>query len=271
MQYSESPVLPLGRRTVFQALKFIMPMVILAAAAFALLHRVNQANQTMLPMALTLATAAGMGVVSGISTRWALRHRAGLVRASVAVAEAVIGLEILGLITFGRAGLNLLSGPRTEIDWTGLGQIVVGASTALLALRAWHTRALQVPNSIMHEEHHSDPVVIPVPEPRISVTPQPRVSRPTRSRSGLHLPVLPRTGLHVPGFPRLTSWPARLSWRRRSQVRMNGHEEHRCPYCLDPIERKDRRGIKICPICHTWHHADCWALTGMCQVPHHHA
>src|SRR5574341_1805112 len=98
---TESPILPLGRRTVFQALKFIMPMVILAAAALALMHRVNQVNQTMHPIVLTFATAAGMGVVSGITTRWALRQRAWFARVVVAVAEVVIGLEILGLITFG--------------------------------------------------------------------------------------------------------------------------------------------------------------------------
>jgi hypothetical protein len=23
-----------------------------------------------------------------------------------------------------------------------------------------------------------------------------------------------------------------------------------------------------CEICHTLHHADCWAITGACQVPH---
>jgi hypothetical protein len=23
-----------------------------------------------------------------------------------------------------------------------------------------------------------------------------------------------------------------------------------------------------CKICHTLHHADCWAVTGACQIPH---
>lgn len=267
---TESPILPLGRRTVFQALKFIMPMVILAAAALALMHRVNQVNQTMHPIVLTFATAASMGVVSGISTRWALRQRAWLARVVVAIAAVVIGLEILGLLTFGRAGLDMLSGPRTEIDWIGFGQISAGALTALMVLRAWHARASQVSDTIIQGERHLDPLVVPAPEPRISVTPQPRVSHPTRSRLGLRWPVHLRPRLGVPRFPRLTTWPS-LTWGRRSQVRMNGDEQHRCPYCLDLIERRDRRGVKICPICHTWHHADCWSLTGMCQIPHHHA
>jgi hypothetical protein len=45
-------------------------------------------------------------------------------------------------------------------------------------------------------------------------------------------------------------------------------EEHRCPYCLDAVARTDPRGVKECEVCHTLHHADCWAITGICQVPH---
>ena len=55
-----------------------------------------------------------------------------------------------------------------------------------------------------------------------------------------------------------------------SSVRLVGAEEHRCPYCLEAVTRNDPRGIRICPICHTHHHADCWAVTGTCQVPHYH-
>ena len=53
-----------------------------------------------------------------------------------------------------------------------------------------------------------------------------------------------------------------------SPVRLVGETEHRCPYCLEVVVRNDPRGVTVCPICHTRHHADCWAVTGMCQVPH---
>ena len=55
-----------------------------------------------------------------------------------------------------------------------------------------------------------------------------------------------------------------------SPVHLVGEEEHRCPYCLELVTKNDPRGITVCPICHTQHHADCWALTGVCQVPHYH-
>ena len=56
--------------------------------------------------------------------------------------------------------------------------------------------------------------------------------------------------------------------RSRPKVMLSSEEEHRCPYCLELIEPDDPRGVVECEICHTLHHADCWAITGACQVPH---
>jgi hypothetical protein len=61
----------------------------------------------------------------------------------------------------------------------------------------------------------------------------------------------------------------RLVWlRRKPHIHLSAAEDHRCPYCLEPVIRDDPRGIKVCEKCHTLHHADCWAVTGTCQVPH---
>ena len=69
-------------------------------------------------------------------------------------------------------------------------------------------------------------------------------------------------------------WPA-LTFRRprpaknNSQVKVTGNAQDRCPYCLDVVEKKDPRGVVVCEICGTPHHADCWeAGGGKCQVPH---
>lgn len=89
-----------------------------------------------------------------------------------------------------------------------------------------------------------------------------------RSRQALRLRVKPSS--RQVSFP-----PARFRMPAKpnaaSLVQLVGVEEHRCPYCLELVEPKDPRGIKICPECHTYHHADCWTVTGACQVPHHHA
>lgn len=56
--------------------------------------------------------------------------------------------------------------------------------------------------------------------------------------------------------------------KKKPEVSLIGAEEHRCPYCLEVVEPNDPRGIVICSICGTYHHADCWEVTGTCQVPH---
>jgi ribosomal protein L37AE/L43A len=57
--------------------------------------------------------------------------------------------------------------------------------------------------------------------------------------------------------------------KKNDNVKLVGAESHRCPFCLEDIDQNDPRGVKICPICKTYHHADCWDVTGMCQIPHH--
>jgi ribosomal protein L37AE/L43A len=69
----------------------------------------------------------------------------------------------------------------------------------------------------------------------------------------------------------LQGGPLKIKSKKRASrtVRLIGEVEHRCPYCLELVEKNDSRGVVVCSICQTHHHADCWAVTGMCQVPHH--
>jgi ribosomal protein L37AE/L43A len=57
---------------------------------------------------------------------------------------------------------------------------------------------------------------------------------------------------------------------RRKDVKLLGETEHRCPYCLELVQKNDSRGVVICADCKTWHHKDCWDITGSCQVAHRH-
>jgi hypothetical protein len=86
--------------------------------------------------------------------------------------------------------------------------------------------------------------------------------------------------LHIPEPDHRTIPPASLpvnlprkhgGRKMPRSVRLTGKEEMRCPYCLQPIDPKDKKGIVVCPICHTAHHKECWDITGSCQVPHNHA
>lgn len=92
--------------------------------------------------------------------------------------------------------------------------------------------------------------------PTPSATPGPRIRSRNRSRTAVRKDAM-------------SAKSARKSRsRRRPQLKLAVVEEHRCPYCLDPVARNDARGVKECDVCHTLHHADCWAITGFCQVPH---
>ncbi len=53
-----------------------------------------------------------------------------------------------------------------------------------------------------------------------------------------------------------------------NDVKLMGEEEHVCPYCLEEVVRNDSQGMVICPECSTWHHQDCWNVTGACGVAH---
>jgi len=53
-----------------------------------------------------------------------------------------------------------------------------------------------------------------------------------------------------------------------NDVKLMGSEEHVCPYCLEEVIKNDPRGVVICKECGTWHHQDCWDVTGACGVAH---
>jgi ribosomal protein L37AE/L43A len=248
-------------------LVFLSTLVV--AASFALIYKVNA---TILPLALTVTSAAGLGLASGFAARWILRSHTGLLRGLVALTALIFGLSLLGLITLGVTGISLLDRTRIDPDWDGLGQLALGAVAAWLALRSWRTTT---PAQSLSREPE------PLSQRPVQQAPATRVRRrreqaPVAPRRRLHLPALLQ--LHRPAFPRLhlptmprPGFRLTLSLgRRQSQVRLERDEEHRCPYCLEPVSRSDPRGFVVCKICHTYHHADCWAVTGMCQVPHHH-
>ncbi|MFC1878290.1 hypothetical protein ACFLZW_00105 [Chloroflexota bacterium] len=72
---------------------------------------------------------------------------------------------------------------------------------------------------------------------------------------------------------RLGSHPLKVkpnpSGSKGSEIHLLEEIDYRCPFCLDVVEKNDKRGVKVCKICNTRHHTDCWDVTGTCQVPHH--
>jgi hypothetical protein len=113
-----------------------------------------------------------------------------------------------------------------------------------------------------------------------------RVSTPSSSASPIAQPEIVATTAALPAAPprrvrHLLTRRPRKTKPKPVQARSNGNGNHnddvprvtgvvedRCPYCFDIVKRSDPRGVKKCPVCGAPHHADCWAVTGKCQVPH---
>ncbi len=253
MDTSLPPASPSGRRLILR-LAMAMAAAALGALLFALVRMVNFSIQSW---ALSLATAVGLGLLSGLYARVSLRMQTAALRFGVGMIGLVAALVFLGWMTWGLGGLTL-GRPRGELpDWYGLSQLALGTLGVALAQEAWRDRR---PPSQTRRPDSADEPSRPAQAPAaLSAAP---------ASAGVGGTPWPKTGARAPlgaAWRRL-----RGSRPRRSHVRLRGAAEHRCPYCLDPITRRDPRGVVVCPICRTPHHADCWAVTGMCQVPHHH-
>jgi hypothetical protein len=237
-------------------------------------------------MAITVMVA-GMYLI-GALTQWVLG--VGPIRLEERFAEQVrevrlsadLGNQIRSLGIGSRVLFDLSS-----LDWADPLHLAVSLVMTLLALSAWHrsqpaaadlveveVAPLPVPaaprirtrrgrrsssasngRARVRRIHTADPSVRP------SLAIAPRILSENGSRPAL------RSAATKVKEPTLRPRKKRLS-RRKPKIHFAMVEEHRCPYCLETVVQHDPRGVKECNVCHTWHHADCWSITGVCQVPH---
>lgn len=173
----------------------------------------------------------------------------------------------------------------SELDWADLVHLGISWGIAILSLQAW--RWAVAPSA--PEPVEIIPLAMPAPPVtrsrrgrRASVPSNGRARVKRANHSASHLtpmtpvvtpqPRVPATNGSRPSVkkvkePTIRPKKKRAS-RRKPKIQFALVEEHRCPYCLDTVTRNDPRGVKECDVCHTLHHADCWSITGVCQVPH---
>jgi hypothetical protein len=176
-----------------------------------------------------------------------------------------------------------------EMDWADLAHLAISLGVTALSLQAWR-RTVPAPEPIE---------ITPVPVP-VLTQPTPRAPRARRGRrspsssngrarvrrseaSSSHLTPSPVSTPRVRSNNGTRSTPSarvkkvkdptlrpkkKRASRHKPKIQFALVEEHRCPYCLDAVTHNDSRGVKECEVCHTLHHADCWEITGVCQVPH---
>lgn len=238
-----------------------------------------------------------VGLLAGFSARRFLTAHTRILQLLSALISTALSLAALYILSAGFLGINLFYRANNRPDWHGLFQFGLAALGALLVINAFRTRPV-IEESPAPRPQASIPQPKPEPKswlPKLSLTSRKKgltkfsggvagKSKPVKARKPAAKKAAPlaiqkpaqRTiapqKLSVVAAPTpKTKKPARKKKKNaKPEINFVGKEEHICPYCLDPVEDHDPRGVKICPICKTRHHADCWGITGACQIPHSH-
>jgi hypothetical protein len=236
--------------------------------------------------------ASSIAIAAALGSRFTLKRRNPLIRFLAASAALVVGLLLLGWASGWKYGIGPVRFLSRTWDWDAIAQIGLGLYLVLLAFAAWRRRAprpteIYTPSPkqiepMLRDLRPEPPVIAPaprparsshrrLPSPAVEVKPAPaakvaavaepalKVKRAARSRKTGMVRTISAADLPVK--------PKRRG-RQKAKVQFAVVEEHRCPYCLDPVSRADPRGVVECDVCHALHHKDCWDITGFCQVPH---
>lgn len=228
-----------------------------------------------------------MAVAAGFGSRFILRNQPGFVRFIAALAAYVAGLHMLGFVSSWEYGMGPIVFWSKTVDYDGLIQLGIGVFVFVLIFRAWTRIKPPMPESAVRPRGSAGKrgkrirsKAGPALKARFKL---PKLSMPTLSWPGWSAPKKPaikspRSNGRGRAISRNAQAPLivrrsanrkpRSAFRRKPQVQLALVEEHRCPYCLEPVARTDPRGVVECEVCHTLHHKDCWEVTGTCQVPH---
>jgi len=274
---------PATRRPGFFRKLVITLLFVVGIAGFMALFNVYQKNLSSFWM-MVLAILS-IGLASGAASRITFYQWSGFVRFFVMLLVLPLGLFVLGVLTNWRIGIGPLNPwakgiiPQDELIQLG-GALLV----AIICLEAWwkpRPKIEDLPDarsSSRRREQTPPAASIQSVQPR---SPQTRTQEsltyvPKGNSRLKFLKSNKARSRTIPLVDKLifthTAQPTRSRrkrlFNRKPNLQISVFEEHRCPYCLDEVRRNDPRGVKECEVCHSLHHADCWAITGMCQVPH---
>jgi len=226
----------------------------------------------------------GIGLACGAATRFSFYYWSGFIRFIVILLVLPAALFILGVLTNWQLGIGPLNPwakgmiPQDELIQLG-GAFLV----AFISLEAWWTPPSKIkdnaeaPLSPRNREQASEIVANHPYQPRLAAQipenltflPQRKSQLKFLKASKAHQTTNPaheKLFLVQPAQP--TRSRHKKIFNRKPNLHISRNEEHRCPFCLEEVKRRDPRGVKKCEVCNAYHHADCWAITGMCQVPH---
>ena len=261
----------------------VLVLFVVGIAGSMALFQVYQKNLSSFWM--TVLAIMSIGLACGSASRIIFYQWSGLIRFSVILFSAPMGLFILGVFTNWQMGIGPLNPwVKGTIPHDELMQLGGAFLIALICLEAWWKAPSKIIDvtDVQHLPRNQDQLPA-----MVSIEPvQPRISSIHTQESSAYLPKrnsrlkfmkASKTRGHTNNASDSlilahTAQPTRSRRKRvlnrKPVLQLSVFEEHRCPYCLDDVKRNDPRGVKECEVCHSLHHADCWAITGMCQVPH---
>ncbi len=280
---SNSYVPTTTRRSGFFRKLVVLLLFVVGIAGSMALFSVYQKNLSLFWM--TVLAILSIGLACGSATRMTFYQWSGFIRFSVILLAVPIGLFILGVFTNWQMGIGPLN-PWVKgiIPIDELIQLGGAFLVAFICLDAWWKSPSKIEDVAEVQRSSRSREQIPAAVSIQSV--QPRSSPAHTQEGSAYLPkrnsrlkfmkaTKARSHTNPAGDNLIlahTAQPSRSRskrfFNRKPVLQLSVFEEHRCPYCLDDVKRNDPRGVKECDVCHSLHHADCWAITGMCQVPH---
>jgi hypothetical protein len=229
-----------------------------------------QANASQLtvpvpPVALALAGAGVMGFLFGLTARLTLRGRTETLKLLVVLLALLVWLAVAEATYAVWTGLRPLQYLAGADNWVEMGQLAIGCLGAIVGgLARRRNSPAEVALAPQRIRETATPVRRAQRRRQSAATSQRTASQPRRATRVRQRPALSLPHLRLPTRTRRRPLPVRKS----SGVKVIAKAEERCPYCLDVIGKNDPRGVVVCEICGTPHHADCWEAGGNCQVPH---
>lgn len=234
-----------------------------------------QANASQLtvpvpPLALALTGAGGMGLLFGLTARLTLRGWTEVLKLLVVLLALLIWISVAEATYAVWTGLRPLEYLARADNWVEMGQLTIGCLGAIVGgLARRGTGLAEVPLAPQRGRGIAAPVRRARRRRQPAATANGLLSQRTASQPRQAARVRQRWALLLPQLRLPTRTRRRpLPVRKSSGVKVIAKAEDRCPYCLDVIKKDDPRGVVVCEICETPHHADCWEAGGKCQVPH---
>jgi hypothetical protein len=271
---------PSSRRPGFFRKLVVTLLFVVAITGLMALFYVYQKNLSRFWM--TVLATLSIGLASGSMSRLAFYRRSGFLRFFAVLLSLPLGLFLLGVFTNWHMGIGPLNPwAKGIIRQSELIQLGGAFLVAFICLDAWWKPPSRIKDGAagQYSNRSREPMPVAIQEFQPRRQAQSQENFAPSPKKDLHLKFMKASKtrsrktssvdkLFLTNTAQAAGSKRKRMFSRKPNLQISLYEEHRCPFCLDEVKQNDPRGVKKCEVCNTLHHADCWAITGMCQVPH---